>query len=141
MFPELDLSFESRLTKSTAGQIAKIISSENCEQLLERWSHFYKRCPIKASNPCEYEMPKTEPTALRGHSDSMAVIDKDGNAVALVHSINSLEFGNGMFVGGASLSDATAANLGALNAAEAGTQIANPLEPGAITLIVSPLLL
>ncbi|EFC41376.1 Gamma-glutamyltranspeptidase [Naegleria gruberi] len=138
MFPNIDLSFQGRLSKTTARQAYDLIFNSNKEDLLNRWLKFYKKCETMPNNPCMYKTPSE--SIIKGHSDSLTVADSDGNVVALVHSINSQPFGTGLIVGGIPLSDAISSNLGQLASVKGGQQILNPLQPIIVTLRGKPLL-
>jgi gamma-glutamyltranspeptidase/glutathione hydrolase len=77
---------------------------------------------------------RTPQAAAGSHSYSVVVVDVDGNAVAGTHTIESLPFGSGLFVGGVPLN-----NTGILHPFKAGEAYSTPpgsyiIEPLSVTL-------
>ncbi|KAL9651793.1 hypothetical protein ABK040_014438 [Willaertia magna] len=142
MFPNIDLSFSGRTSKETAKQVFDIMFNNPPQDLQNRWYGFYKNCTTKEGNTCIYEDKKIPKklNPFEGHSDAFTVIDKYGNVAAIVHSINSMPFGTGLFVDGIALSDATTANLGQLKITENGKQIPSPIQPTIVTLNEKPII-
>lgn len=68
------------------------------------------------------------------HSDAVVAVDAAGNAVALVHTINTETWGStGLFVGGVSIPDAAHFQQAPLAAVPPGGRLPSPLEPYLVT--------
>lgn len=72
-------------------------------------SHYSRKCLRYQEN-----LDATDFASFQGHSGAFTVMDQYANAVCIVHSLNSMPFGTGLFVDGIALSDATTANIGQL---------------------------
>jgi gamma-glutamyltranspeptidase/glutathione hydrolase len=74
--------------------------------------------------------PAATPQDRPSHSDSLVVIDKDGNVCAMTHTINCVIWGDtGIVVGGVPLPDAAGFQQAALAAIEPGERLPNPISP------------
>jgi gamma-glutamyltranspeptidase/glutathione hydrolase len=63
------------------------------------------------------------------HSDGIATVDQDGNMVAMVHSIETLVYGEtGLVIGGISISDGLTNQLDVARATKPGSRLPGPLE-------------
>ncbi len=68
--------------------------------------------------------------AARSHSDAIVVVDAQGNAVALTHSINTTIWGGtGIFVDGVSIPDAASFQQDLLTQVTPGDPLPTPLNP------------
>lgn len=64
------------------------------------------------------------------HSDGVVTIDEEGNMVAMLHTINSVTFGEtGLIVGGVSVPDALTNQLDVAKTTEPGTRLPDPGAP------------
>ncbi len=78
---------------------------------------------------------------LGAHSDAVVAIDERGNAVALLHSINTLAWGRtGLFVDGVSIPDAAAQQQRRVADAGPGKRLWNPVNPLVVTRKKAPVL-
>lgn len=102
--PDEEVTLESRLTKGWA------------ERIWER---------MRAG-----ELPLTVAPAEGTHSDAVVAIDRWGNAAAIVHSINTVTWGEtGIFVDGISIPDAAAFQQAPMAQAGAGNRLPDPTNP------------
>ncbi len=71
---------------------------------------------------------------LGAHSDAVITVDADGNVAAVLHSINTLAWGEtGIFVDGVSIPDAAASQQGRILAAGPGNRIWSGTNPMIVT--------
>ena len=76
------------------------------------------------------ELPLTRAPQAGSHSDAVLAVDAEGNAVALVHTINTtLWGGTGIFVDGVSITDAASYQQVQIAAAGAGGRLPDPTNP------------
>lgn len=104
-----DFSRQSLMSKQTA----QIIWNKMQEP---SWKNFQQEVylALKKGSPGDEEFIKEMERSIKkknkarevsGHSDCVAVVDKEGNMAAIVHSINSQYFGFGITVDGVSVAD------------------------------------
>ena len=67
--------------------------------------------------------------AVNHHSDGVVSVDKDGNVCSMVHTINSLPWGTGLFVQGNALSNFGSIYKAAVNLTEPGERLADAQQP------------
>jgi len=105
----LDLSPQSRLKPETAQALWKLLESG--------------RMP---SVPAPHlQSPK--------HSDAVVAVDTNGNVAAVVHSINTVNWGStGIFVGGISIPDSASFQQAAIAAVPPGSRLPDPTSPGIV---------
>jgi gamma-glutamyltranspeptidase/glutathione hydrolase len=113
----IDLSFESRLTKETSKQIwekwLRMNNTENCE--------------VKESGS--------------NHSAAIVAVDKLGNMVALLHTINTINWGfSGLFVNGISIPDPAGTQKELVAIAGQGNRIPDGTTPGIVLKNGQPVL-
>ncbi|MBN4081528.1 gamma-glutamyltransferase [bacterium AH-315-C07] len=114
-FPKLNTSPKSLLKKETARNIWKLINEEHLFDLAE----------------------ETE----NNHSDAILATDKEGNMVAMVHTINTGLWGtNGLFVEGISISDAASSQQHAIRLAGRGKRLPAGLNPTIVMREGKPIL-
>jgi gamma-glutamyltranspeptidase/glutathione hydrolase len=83
-----------------------------------------KSAPVILSGACS--VPADKPS----HSDSLVVIDKDGNVAAMTHTINCVTWGDtGIVVGGVPLPDAAGFQQSALAAIQPGDRLPHAISP------------
>jgi len=67
------------------------------------------------------------------HSDAVVAVDARGNIAAVVHSINTVNWGStGIFVGGISIPDSAAFQQAAIAALPPGSRLPDPTSPGLV---------
>lgn len=102
----IDTSPEAQLTQAWADQAASVINA------------VFDQVPA----PAAADKP--------AHSDSLVVIDKAGNIVAMTHTINAVVWGDtGIVVGGIPLPDSAGFQQEALAAIKPGDRLPNPISP------------
>lgn len=103
----IDLAPGSRLTQPTANQILGLIRDG--------------RMPLTA-------VPKLRAPA---HSDAVVAIDGDGNVAAVVHTINTVNWGStGIFVGGISIPDSASFQQVPIASLKPGSRLPDQTAPG-----------
>ncbi|WP_219836168.1 gamma-glutamyltransferase [Paenibacillus sp. R14(2021)] len=101
---ELDVNFDNLLSKETAEAIWKLMRRG--------------------------ELPKSGPNAAGSHSDAIVAIDSEGNMAALIHTINSVLWGEtGLFVDGISIPDSASFQQTEMAAAGPGNKLPSPTNP------------
>lgn len=71
-------------------------------------------------------------TSLASHSDGVVTADKEGNVCSMIHTINSLPWGTGLFVHGIALPHSAAINKYYIKQLQPGTRLNSELQPGII---------
>lgn len=105
-----DLSLESRLKVATTAKLWDAIKTGRMPHVLP---------------------PKTMPPA---HSDGVVVVDQWGNMAAVVHTINTVNWGwTGIFVDGISIPDSAAFQQEALAQVQPGSRFPDQTSPGLVT--------
>jgi gamma-glutamyltranspeptidase/glutathione hydrolase len=113
----IDLSFESRLNKETS------------KQIWEKWvtMNNTKKCNVKESGS--------------NHSAAIVATDQWGNMVALLHTINTINWGfSGLFVNGVSIPDPAGTQQELVAIAGPGNRISDETTPGIILRNGKPVL-
>ena len=114
--PELDMSLEGRMSKAHGRALWNALASG------------------------KVPFAKT-PQAVPLHSDTIAAVDRWGNMLGMVHSINTVSWGmTGIFVDGISIPDSGAHQQAQLAAAGAGNRLPDPTNPGVVLQDGNPLL-
>ena len=105
----LDLSPRGRLQTETSLQLWKL---------------------LEAGRMPSVPMPRVRAT---NHSDAVVAVDARGNVAAVVHSINTVNWGStGIFVGGISIPDSAAFQQGAIAAVAPGSRLPDSTSPGIV---------
>jgi len=105
----LDLSPQSRLRKETSLQLWKLLEAGR--------------------------LPSVPAPHLQSpnHSDAVVAVDAQGNVAAVVHSINTVNWGStGIFVGGISIPDSASFQQAAIAALPPGSRLPDPTSPGIV---------
>lgn len=127
----MDLSAESRLKKETSAALWQQMQTEawpqlkqaafdESKQVLEKWQSYMRTRP--------------------SHSDGVVVVDKAGNVAALVHTINTLLWGMGLFVDGITLPDIGALQQDLIRQVGVGKRLPDPTTPLVVTRNGAPVL-
>ena len=104
---EFDLSPQARLKPDTAVNLWKL---------------------LEAGHMPSIPAPRTTQTA---HSDAVVAVDAAGNMAAVVHTINTVNWGStGIFVGGISIPDSAAFQQPAIAALKPGSRLPDLTNPG-----------
>ena len=114
--PDLDMSLEGRQTKEHARAYWRAIENG--------------QIPFTKT-------PRPHPV----HSDTIAAVDQWGNMVGMVHSINTISWGQtGIFVDGISIPDSAMHQQAQVAAAGPGNRLPDPTNPGIVMQDDQPLL-
>lgn len=116
VYPELDLSLESRLKKETS---------------VELWKRM----------EAGVKLAQYAPPPVPQHSDTVVAVDAVGNMTAITHSINSVVWGKtALIVDGVSLGDPLVNQKAIVAVTEPGTRLPDPIEIGILTKDGAPVL-
>ena len=66
------------------------------------------------------------------HSDGVVAMDKEGNVCSMIHTINSLPWGTGLFVHGIALPHSAAINKNYIKQLKTGTRLNSELQPAIV---------
>lgn len=66
------------------------------------------------------------------HSSAVVAMDKEGNVCSMIHTINSLPWGTGLFVQGIALAHAGAINKAHIKNAKPGSRLSSELQPSIV---------
>jgi gamma-glutamyltranspeptidase/glutathione hydrolase len=110
-----DLSLQSRLDPATAEKVLALIKVG--------------------------QMPSVAPPRTTHHSDAVIAVDAAGNVAAVVHSINTLNWGStGIFVGGISIPDSASFQQPQIAALAPGSRLPDSTMPGVVLRDGKPVL-
>ena len=98
IFPNLVFSMQRRITKEHARDVWAAMQTEEWMTLME---HIYP----STGNADSRIADRPQKSAPSRHSASVVAVDEAGNVVTLVHTLNSLSFGNGIVVDGVYIPD------------------------------------
>ena len=71
-------------------------------------------------------------TSYASHSDGVVAMDKEGNVCSMVHTINSLPWGTGLFVHGIALPHSAAINKAYIKQLKSGSRLNSELQPAIV---------
>eukprot|EP01137_Pigoraptor_chileana_P036052 Opistho-2@31019 len=133
-FPEL-VNINSDVTRTSPALAAKVwalMSATNgTEDIKARLKKYYFR-----GNGVSMRNVAGDDTQQHGvgkHSDGFLVVDSNGDACSLVHSINTQPWGTGIFVDGVALPDSAAIQQWAVNHTLPGGRLSDPTGPAIVT--------
>ena len=66
------------------------------------------------------------------HSDGVVAMDKEGNVCSMIHTINSLPWGTGLFVNGIALPHSASINKAYIKQYKPGTRLNSELQPAIV---------
>jgi hypothetical protein len=100
LFPDLDISLQSRLKKETAKLLWANMQSPKWRLLMQGIYQSEKKGADAAARAVEKDIRKS------AHSDAVVAVDEEGNVAAICHTINTVLWGTtGIFVDGVSIND------------------------------------
>jgi len=123
--PSYDSAAAARVTKDSAKELWKVMVGPT-------WLEFTSAAEAALSAEADKisRLMNRPPRRERGHTSGVVVIDAAGNVAAVMHSINSAIFGDGIFVDGVSLSNSLAFQQALLSTLRPGSRVPvgdNPL--------------
>ncbi len=122
-YPEIDLSYSARIRKETAEFWWDLMQTPAWDTL--------KR---EAAAERERAQARFAEAASGGHSDAVVAVDRDGNVVALTHTINTrLWGGTGILVDGISIPDAACFQQDLISRVGPGVRLPDPTNPVLVT--------
>ncbi len=129
--PGVDLSLEGRVKQETAARLWKEIQSPNWAKLEQEATRALlrtaesQRAAQDFLKRIEEGLMKEKPTG----SDCALAVDSEGNVAAVLHTINALTWGEGMFVDGVSVANTLAFDQELVNTVGPGVRLPDPTNP------------
>lgn len=124
LFPDLDISPQSRLKKETAKLLWAAIQSPKWRLLMQGIYKSARKGADAAAQAVEKDIRKSN------HSDAVVAVDEEGNVAAICHSINTVIWGTtGIFVDGVSINDSASIQQQLIKAVGPGVRLPDPTNP------------
>ena len=124
LFPDLDISPQSRLKKETAKLLWANMQSPKWNVLMQGIYQSAKKGTEAAVQAAEKSVRKS------AHSDAVVAVDEEGNVAAICHSINTVLWGTtGIFVDGVSINDSASIQQPLIKAVGQGVRLPDPTNP------------
>jgi len=127
-FPGADLSLGARTTKAHAAMVWEKMQGPEWGPFKEEATEGLIEGAELMRALLEKGWGRTQRTQPQ-HTSGVIAIDEQGNAVALMHSINSSFWGNGLMVGGISIPNAAAFQQHGIATAGPGAKLPEPDNP------------